>query len=304
MTTASNTRLLDLGLEALEHRRLLAGNVQAAVTGGGDLVIAGDNDGNLIRVTTLASGEFRVDGLDGTTVNGNSSTETFSGVTDDLRINLRNGQNFLLFDELSVPDLLSIRTGSGNDRITFNGDGGFAQSIGGDLNINTGSGSDGILTILHVADISVGEDLTINTGSGSDSIFLRLIVTDGRVSINTGSGNDSLSFIRDGGISAINNGRVRIAMGDGSDVVNFLGVVSTDRLDINTGSGSDSVNIQATSVTERLTINLGRDDDELIISGVPSTDIQINGGSGFDASDTPASLLEDMRNFESSVTND
>ena len=304
MTIANANRELDLGLERLEDRRMLAGNVEVSVTGNGDLVINGDDLGNVINVSTLPNGDFRVQGFDGTTINEDSTIETFGGVTDDVRINLRAGDNRLFFDELDVPDLMSIRMGDGSDSVRFNGQGEIAQTIGGDLNINTGSGSDSILNILGKAFITVGDDLTINTGSGNDNIELAQINTQDRVSINMGSGDDSVAMVDDSAISATTRGRMRISTGSGRDSVTMIGTVNSDRLDINTGSGNDEVHMEGATVTDRLSINLSRDDDELTILEPSGDDFRINGGSGIDLSMTPEDLLEDMRNFEGEINPD
>ena len=131
------------GIEPLEQRRMMAGDVTASLSGA-DLVVNGDNSGNevVIRATEQA-GQFVVEGLNGTTINGQQSA-TISGVTDDLRIDLRNGDNVLLLTAegpdgeqsfLQVADDLQIRTGSAEDVVVFDN-----VRVGDRADLRTGDG--------------------------------------------------------------------------------------------------------------------------------------------------------------------
>ena len=89
-----SAHLDDLGVETLENRQMMAGDVSANVTGGGDLVLSGDNsDNQLVVVSTGIAGEYELRGLNNTTINGQQSV-TVNGVDDDMRINLRGGLVF------------------------------------------------------------------------------------------------------------------------------------------------------------------------------------------------------------------
>ena len=76
----------DMNIESLEDRRMMAGDVSVDVTGGGDLVLDGDDAGNEVIIRRLpGAGAYQIQGLNGTTINGNGATALVTGVTDDLR---------------------------------------------------------------------------------------------------------------------------------------------------------------------------------------------------------------------------
>ena len=104
--TRRSTRRLDV--ESLEQRELLAGDVTAFVSRG-DLVVLGDNDSNNLTITEVG-GTFTLTGI-GTTINGMAAAQNFPGVTDDVRIYLRNGEDAVTLDDVDVPDDLLINGG-------------------------------------------------------------------------------------------------------------------------------------------------------------------------------------------------
>src|SRR5262245_51098757 len=86
-----------IGFESLEGRLMMAGNVAVNVTGG-DLLLTGDNLGNLVEIRQVQlndspiPGRFLVRGINGTTINGQAS-QVFQNVTDDFQINLNGGND-------------------------------------------------------------------------------------------------------------------------------------------------------------------------------------------------------------------
>src|SRR4051812_41895446 len=85
-----------LGVERLEGRAMLAGNVTAFVDGGGNLIVRGDNNDNAVLVQQTATGQYSVTGVDfadsgvsgfrsgPTNINGSANGTVFlSGVTGD-----------------------------------------------------------------------------------------------------------------------------------------------------------------------------------------------------------------------------
>ena len=95
-----------LGLERLERRVLLAGDVLVSVTGG-DLILKGDVEANQIEVTQMGQGTFKVTGLNGTTVSTKTQPPgtdvTVQGVTDDVSIDLGKGDDQLFLAERQHP---------------------------------------------------------------------------------------------------------------------------------------------------------------------------------------------------------
>jgi hypothetical protein len=140
-------------LEGLEARTLLAGNVTATVSGG-DLVVNGDGHDNSVSVwqdtnsgNWIVSGNFSSGAL--TTVNGQTvfingramSFAVFSGVSDDVRIDLNGGADRLEmygnYGNAVVPDDLEIDTDNGNDSVILH-----HLGVGNDINLETGSDKD------------------------------------------------------------------------------------------------------------------------------------------------------------------
>src|SRR6478735_5868023 len=104
-----------VGIETLECRVLMNGDV-SAVLKGGTLSMTGDDGDNHVVLTQPATGTFRLTGLDGTTVNGQAFAE-FMGASGDVRVN--------------------TRTGGGDDTVEIRG----AMQIGGNLTAKLGDGA-------------------------------------------------------------------------------------------------------------------------------------------------------------------
>ena len=87
-----------LSLEPCERRALLAGNVTALVDDG-SLVIAGDAAANGVAIQQTNTGRYVVTGFDldgATTVNGGSAPVVLDGVTNDVVVDLRDGDDALV----------------------------------------------------------------------------------------------------------------------------------------------------------------------------------------------------------------
>ena len=222
-------RHLKLHLESLENRQLLAGDVEVRVTGGGDLRLDGDDESNQVSLLTLPNGDMTVVGNDGTTING-AASQTFSGVTDDVRVNLRDGNNLLLLDGTRIPDRLTVRTGDGSDVLFIN-----PQDqdvvIGGNVSINLGDGDNSLVSL--EGGVEVAGRMSVRMGDGIDDITLRSIAMNDRVRINTGDGSDDVA-ISSGQMAA----RSRFNLGSGDDRVLLKFGQFTD-LRINGNSGDD-----------------------------------------------------------------
>ena len=223
-------KALSYAVESLENRQMLAGNVVVSVTGGGDLIVNGSDDSNAIGIQTLSPGLFRITGFDETTINGDSDAEIISGVTDDVRINLRSGFNSVIFEDLTIPDLLTVRAENGNDAVIFAGS---DIVVGGDMRINLRDGNDAVISITS-PEIQVGDDLSIRMGDGDDELFLEHFNVEDRVSINSGAGSDEVDFFD---VDVL--GQASISLGRGEDLVNFK-AGSLDDLRMNGGRGFDS----------------------------------------------------------------
>ena len=86
-----------LGLESLEGRQLMAGNVLVSVNSLGDLLITGDSQDNNIQIFhsmqqgAVIPGKFLVTGAQNsnTLINGQPDAQYFENVTHDIKIDLQ-----------------------------------------------------------------------------------------------------------------------------------------------------------------------------------------------------------------------
>lgn len=164
------------------------GNVQVSVVNG-NLIIQGDNRDNNIIVT-----EGNITGRAGTTINGQRSIFPPQGVTGDIVINMKNGNDFV---RVELP--------------------GTNFAVQHDLEINMGPGND----ILELLQVRVPQETHIDTAGGHDIIFIDGIlgVNDyirseftGKFRMETGSGEDLLEFHH-----TIFSGEVHVDLGSGID---------------------------------------------------------------------------------------
>src|SRR5687768_2466708 len=107
--------------EPLETRRLFDGSVVATVVDG-DLIIIGDPAANRIMLDGegLLSTEIRIRSED-TSVNDQFGEIVITGVTRDIKISLRDGDDVLDLEQLHAKRDLRIFTRQGADRITVEG---------------------------------------------------------------------------------------------------------------------------------------------------------------------------------------
>jgi len=179
------------GSQALSPWPAPAGDVQVSVVDG-NLIIRGDNRDNNIIVT-----EGNITGRAGTTINGQRNISPPEGVTGDIVINMKGGNDFV---RVELP--------------------GSNFAVQHDLEINMGPGND----ILELLQVKVPEETRINTAAGHDTIFIDGVFTPnvlvefvrseftGKFTVNTGSGEDLLEFH-----NTIFSGEVDVDLGSGID---------------------------------------------------------------------------------------
>ena len=229
-----------LRFEGLEDRTLMAGDVTVAVVSG-VLQIVGDIADNSIQIKQ--SGKvWQVQGVD-TTVNGNNSAQSFTGVTG-IDINLGAGNDsinasqgklragtFQIRDDggSTVVNLLKIaargidvRTHDGSDTITL--DKCEAESIGIFTSPQTGDDEADVVTILNSA--FKGQP-TVYTGGGNDVVTINAVVAGGACIVRTftpgESDQDSVTMTKFRSKFAL-----LIETGDGPDTITLTDVHSKE----------------------------------------------------------------------------
>lgn len=185
---ALGSSVLLLFLVLTPRLALAAGDVQVSVANG-NLIIRGDSRDNNIILT-----ENGVIGRAGTTVNGERSILTPGGVTNDVHIEMKGGDDFV---RVELP--------------------GTNFAIPHDLEISMGSGAD----ILELLQVKVPNDTRIETGDGNDIVFIDGVLGPidfvrpdfaGAFKLETGSGDDLFEFHH-----AIFRGKVDVRLGFGID---------------------------------------------------------------------------------------
>jgi hypothetical protein len=164
------------------------GDVQVTVKNGNLIIRGDDQDNNIILTESVIAGRA------GTTVNGQREILVPEGVTNDININMKSGNDFV---RVELP--------------------GTNFAVLHDLEINTGSGTD----MLELLQVKVPEETRIDTGNGNDIIFIdgvfdgnQFIQSEftGKFKVETGSGEDLLEFHH-----AIFQGQVDVKLGSGID---------------------------------------------------------------------------------------
>ena len=169
----SNRRL---GVEQLQARVLLAGDVTAAVTNG-FLVVRGDNAANELTIERISGDRVQVTGATGTTING---------LTQPAVLRVRKGYD--------------IATGGGDDKLTVIGLNAFGRY---EIRMDLGAGNDTL-----VASNLLAQRIHSGGGDGNDSITVRNSRSRRGSGVGGGAGDDTmvLENLRFGNGSCIDGG--------------------------------------------------------------------------------------------------
>ncbi|QDU87614.1 hypothetical protein Pla175_09790 [Pirellulimonas nuda] len=301
------------GMETMEKREMMAGDVTASIQSGGHLYI-GEAVGNYqtanaVQVSQLSNGQIRVQGitnLDGTVTKVNGAAYKDFTVTGDLQVNL----------------------GAGNDKVVLAGGANFRNVT---LNMDQ-LGGPADADQVFVGSIRTTGGMTVRTGAGNDyvSFYNSSIGNDASdfTSISTGAGVDSLrvegwSSFRGGmGVSTYNNvnenetdyvdmvgavvyGTLAMNTGAGNDVLNMTGVTMGGNLFLNTGDGADTVRLREVQTIDDFYVSLGNGDDNLDLVYCRADHMQLDGGAGTDkltrSQDGPVNSKTEV-NFEPSMS--
>ncbi len=279
-------------IQCLENRQLLAGDVAVALSSADsrDLVITGDDSANEIVVEEIGVDRIRVQGRNGTQVNGGSSA-TFT-VRDDVTINMKGGNDVVTVRNLNLDNYthndLVIDLGTGNDTLVVE-----QTDVSDDLNVYAGHGHDDI-EILEVRtrdtfvtgeygndDITIDEVTTHNTATiagaeNADTIEVRDSVIGNDLVIDGDAGADEVSV---DGVDVADN--ISVDLGSGDD---YSAVTRSDADDIFVygRTGNDTVYLYYNDVVDQLYASLSTGNDELIFWGNAVGRHYFNGGTGTD----------------------
>jgi hypothetical protein len=212
-----------LGVERLQARVLLAGDVTAAVTNG-FLVIRGDDAANELTIERISGDRVKVTGAAGTTING---------LTQPAVLRVRKGYD--------------IATGGGDDKLTVIG----LNACGRyEIRMDLGAGNDTL-----VASNLLAQRIHAGGGDGNDSITVRNSRSRRGSGVGGGAGDDTLVLenLRFGNGSCIDGGT-------GNDILqesnNRYGVRST-KINIDSNNPTDNTNTPPVANNDSVTLAVG-----------------------------------------------
>lgn len=262
-----------LGVESLESRQMMAGDVTVSVSCG-DLTITGDGAANGIIMYQMGEGQYRIAGVSqggaATRIRmGNSiaSYQTVTGVNDDVTINMQGGNDYVTIMQnagyapyTTLPDDLTMNMGNGDDSVRLQ-----LLKVGDDALVDLGSNNDALLLndlIVGREDGSISHNLDIRGQGGSDwihtadvSVDQDLVVVRGDMIIDTGTSNES-------------------------DDVRLVGMHVLDDLEIRTYAGRDTVLVSDAEIADDLTVEAGDGTDYVTIGDTAADEIFARMGSG------------------------
>jgi hypothetical protein len=287
MTRHKSNNSRRLAFQQLEDRSLMTGNVTVAVQNH-TLIVTGDNHANDIQIEQSASGQFTITGLNGTTINGHTTPMSFTGVTKDVKIDLKDGSDKvrmggvdgLNFPAVNIQGNLSIKTGNGNDHVAIN------ANIKGNLDIDAGSGNDTVeLLGVKVGSAGGNQNATVQMGSSAGNGFDTLDGIDFNIahdfSIKTANSTTGLSLYMDANAANSVGHDLNLQTGNGADNMAIYNTKIGHKLNVKTNSGADFLGLSADTV-DQVFVDMGSGDDYLVVIDTTARVANFNGNSGTD----------------------
>ncbi len=293
MLKRKNKKVLH-GMEQLEGRDLMAGDVLAFVSNGHLNVVEASGEfgqGQSVAVSQLADGRLRVKGLasaDGGTslVNGRAFQDF--RVTGDLKVSLGAGNDYVKLIRNTAIRGISIDMSSTNATATADKDTVIVDGIRTDnnLSIKTGVGDDNVRVFDSQIGNGVGIDnLIINTGAGRDAINLfttdRVLTVKGNVVINATDFNEAdvdSVFLQTMTIHK----NLAVNTGAGNDTVNMTDIFAGGDIVLSTAEGNDNVKLREVRSGDDFWVLLGEGNDVLETQYLRADELMLDGGAGTD----------------------
>jgi len=175
------------GIDSLDGRVLLAGNVSANILAG-VLTINGDAGNNTIQITKLTLPDrLRIQGVS-TSVNWVGAQEFPMLNFSSLNINMGAGKDSVTLTNFKIASSITITTGgTGDDKITLDTVTASTLAINSNnLNPKAAPGVQNVKSDIILMNDTITGTTTVNTGFGNDLVAVRS-GTYGNVNINTGA---------------------------------------------------------------------------------------------------------------------
>lgn len=292
-----------LACERLERRDVLSGDVAVSVVAG-DLVVEGDSAANYLMIWqsgadwVVAGAKRPIFSGSQTLINGQSTPQTFSGVTGGLAVELYGEADFIQLQSGDLPGNVTIDLGDGDDWAFIDqsaaglieaNNGGEPTSgsftFQGDVSLHLGTGDD--RAVVFGQTVFRG-DFNINGVAGDDWVYQRTfsrIQVEGNLNVDLGTGDDLWQFIQldvDGNatFSDPSSGTTETT-GLGTLLMIHNTVVLGD-LVVTGGAGSTRVELNYTTA-QNITVSLGDDGDDFQALHVTTQVLDIDLGAGNDS---------------------
>lgn len=304
-----------IGLESLEQRQLMAGDV-IAVLEGSLLTVEGDNLDNQIVMTRTAVGDLVITGQTGTLVNGLPSVRFPAAQLNAVEVRMGDGNDTVTLRGLQVANDVNVNLGAGNDRLTSQA--AAASTINGNMSVMGEAGND----VVQLAGITVREDLYIDGGLGTLNASINAATVDKVMSIIADEADDIVSVV--GSRVGLNvmietkGGSDRVTLTDsnafalaintdsngaiGLDQVTLNRVTTVEDIGIFTGAGNDIVRLTDVSSGKSIITSLDEGNDRLVATRVQAAeDAVFEGGAGFDTLENygiSAGIKREFKEFE------
>lgn len=211
---------------------------------------AGNDDVTLDDFVTFADGDFQL----GDGSNRMDFNETVKG--GGLSITGGSGTDNLDLSDTELTGDLTLDLGEGTNNLYVERQGGSGgATIGGNLNVTAGSGSDLIRFNTSGDGLTISGDATINVGDGANTFDLdQAFKVSGNLSITSGTSDDLLLLraTEVGGDLTID-----LDAATTKDEANLVGLQVGGNVSITTSNGADKATVNNTDVVGDLTIELG-----------------------------------------------
>jgi ribosomal protein L27 len=281
------------GVESLEGRELMAGNVDVTLSNG-NLLLTGDNLGNGVQIRQISANKLAVVGLKqagaNTSING-VGFQVFSGVTGNVTFNMNggndqidvtNGAGFFAsqtglpttFQPVDFARNVTVNLGDGNDLLAMED-----ADVNGGLKIDGGF-DNGVDTIDLEGISTIGlksAALEIDTRGGADVIDIEFADLAGSVDIDSGNEADFVKMF-----FAEISGDLTIRTQAGDDLVQLFDIAILDDLLLDAGNDDDVVALVEVTVADEADVLMGFGDDTLQLFELIASNAELDGGPGTD----------------------
>ncbi len=251
---------LRLGVEALEDRRLLAGNITATFFGG-NLVLRGDASDNAVTISQTAPNTVSVLGKtnsgSATTINGLAGPITFTGVLNSVDADLKAGNDQFLLGNNST-DVNAL-----NNEILFGSVGTFSGLASARTVVKFGVVArmgDGIDSVVIFAD--VGGDIFVDGGANNDGFGVQGSIVRGSVTFEGGTGDNPSLLVR----NTIVSNQININGGQGANRAN-VSSSTAQNVNFHGNEGADLITVSNSNIKNNVSVNSFGGADSLLIGG-------------------------------------